>query len=78
MEMMGTGEALTDTFATAVTEWLGQGKVNFHKYPESHRAALFEQQRIGWYHIFTGHLSQQWETLHENTAKNDKSIPKHQ
>ena len=56
----------------------GQRDYNFQKYPVSHRAALFEQQRIGWYHIFTGHLSQQWETLQENTAKNDKLIAKYQ
>ena len=33
---------------------------------------------MGWCHVFTGHLSQQWEILQENTSKNDKLIAKHQ
>ena len=75
---MGTDKALSDTIATALTESMDKGTVNCNNYPVSHCAALFEQQRIGRHHIFAGHLSQQWEILQGNTAKNDKSLPKHQ
>jgi len=62
-----TDDALIDTFNSAITDWLDHGQVTHSKYPESHQVALYSQWKIGWGHVFTGHLSQDWEMLQGDT-----------
>ena len=67
MSTYATNERLSDTFNSALTEWLDYGEVDHHKYPDSHQQALYSQWKIGWFHVFTGHISQEWENLQGDT-----------
>ena len=43
--------------------------------PESHQDALNSQWRMGWKHVFTGHISQEWEKL-QGDVQTDKKTQK--
>ena len=67
---------LSDTFDSASTEWMDNGVVDHLelKCPETHQAALHSQWKIGWKHVFTGHLSQEWELLQGDATENQKIL----
>ena len=54
-----TDDALIDTFNSALADWLDHGQVSHSECPD----APHSQWKIGWNHVFTGHLSQEWEKL---------------
>ena len=72
MESMDTKESIIETFNSALTEWLDRGAIDYSKYPSTHQNALFAQHRIGWKHVFTGHLSQEWEKLQGDLQQEQK------
>ena len=67
MMKANTNNALIDTFNSALTEWLDHGQVTHSEHPASHQDALHSKWKIGWSHVFTGHLSQDWEKLQGDT-----------
>ena len=74
MNHYNTSDSLSDTFNTVLTEWMDTGTVEHSKYPVSHQDAIFDQYRIGWEHLFTGHLSQEWEKLQGDQEINGRVI----
>ena len=74
MTQYNTTESLSDTFNTVLTEWMDHGEVDHSQYPASHQNAIYEQHRIGWKHMFTGHLSQEWEKLQGDQEINGRVI----
>ena len=74
MKKWKTKDSLSDTFNTALTEWLDNNEVDYSKYPIAHQNALYHQYKIGWRHVFTGHISQEWEKLQGDTVEGTKTI----
>ena len=68
-----TDDALADTFNSALTNWMDDGQVDHSKCPDSHQQALHSQWKMGWKHVFTGNLSQEWEHLQGDTQIDKKS-----
>ena len=51
------------------------GQVDHCKHPDSHQKAPCSQWKMGWKHVFTGHLSQEWEKL-QGDIQTDKKTQK--
>ena len=62
-----TNHGLTDVMCSTITDWLDNGTVNAHKYPDKFHKAIHSQSHIGWRQVFMGRLSQEWEQLQGNT-----------
>ena len=58
---------MTETLASAVTEWLDTGEVCIQLYPKSFRNVLLSQTDIGWKHLITGKLSNLWFPMYESS-----------
>ena len=67
MMRANTSSAVIDTFNSALTDWSDHGQVNHSECPEQHQDALHSQWKMGWSHVFTRHLSQEWERLQGDT-----------
>ena len=74
MAKWNTEEMLSDTFNSALTEWMDNGVVDHSEHPEMHQVASHSQWKIGWKHVFTGHLSQEWELLQGDATANQKIL----
>ena len=64
LEALKTPDDLTDTICTCMTEWMDTQTVTPEKYPEKHQNAINSQGNIGWYQLFLGYFSQEWEMLY--------------
>ena len=64
-----TDFSLAETFCTAVAEWIQTKTVNVSTYPVKFHKAINTQSYIGWRHIFSGKLSQEWLHLQEQSTK---------
>ena len=53
----------------AVAEWIQTKTVNVSTYPVKFHKAINTQSHIGWRHIFSGKLSQEWLHLQEQSTK---------
>ena len=60
MTATNTTFSLLDTFVSAICDWMKNGFVNIRKYPYHYREAIHQQDRIGWDHLFTGKIYQEW------------------
>ena len=64
-----TDFSLAETFCTAVAEWIQTKTVNVSTYSVKFHKAINTQSHIGWRHIFSGKLSQEWLHLQEQNTK---------
>ena len=74
LKSMTTKPGLTDVLCSTITEWFDTETVDHAKYHDTYQKAIQAQTRIGWRHIFTGHISQEWEALQGSTVLPDGSI----
>jgi hypothetical protein len=52
-----------------VAEWIETEIVDENKYPLKFRQAIRSQNHIGWRHLFSGKISQEWLQLQEQSTK---------
>jgi hypothetical protein len=64
-----TDFSLGETLCTAVAEWIETETVDINKYPEKYHKAIKSQHHIGWRHMFSGKISQEWLRLQEQSTK---------
>ena len=67
-----TDPSLLDVLCTSLTDWFDNQEVDLDEYPSRYHPAIITQTKIGWFHVFTGHLSQEWEIL-QNTYCSSKT-----
>ena len=67
MSSTNTTFSLLETFVSAISDWMENGFVNIRKYPYRYHEAIHQQDQIGWYHLFSGKISQKWLHLYEDT-----------
>ena len=70
-----TDDALVDTFNSSLADLMDHGQVDHRECPDSHQDALHSQWKMGWRHVFTGHLPQEWEKL-QGDVQTDKKTQK--
>jgi len=58
-----------ETLYTVVEEWLETESVNISKYPTRFHQAIQSQSLIGWRHLLSGKISQEWLKLQETSTK---------
>ena len=51
-----------------IADWMENNKVEINKFPQQYHDALITQENIRWSHMFTGHLSQEWIELFEQSV----------
>jgi hypothetical protein len=64
-----TDFSLEETLYTVVEEWLETESVNISKYPTRFHQAIQSQSLIGWRHLLSGKISQEWLKLQETSTK---------
>ena len=77
MENTNTSFSLTETFVSAISDWMENGFIDLRKYPERFREAIHQQDRIGWNHLFAGKISQAWLQMYEDTYVKPRSSGTH-
>jgi hypothetical protein len=65
---------LLTKLGTSLCDWMEHGRVDISKFPQKFDTALKSQERIGWRHIFSGKLSQQWLRLQGDVHLEDGNI----
>ena len=75
LDKLNTDFDLQETLCSAIANWLEDNKVDINNYPQKYHDAMITQENIGWSHMFTGYISQEWIKLYEefvyvNTNKN--------
>ena len=55
---------MKDTLCSTISDWFDNKSVDPSKYPVKYTAAIDSQNAIGWYHLFMGHFSTEWATMH--------------
>ena len=66
--LIKTVSGLIDVLCSCISDWFEIQLVSPQKYPPEYHSAITTQTKIGWFHIFTGHISQEWELL-QNQGK---------
>eukprot|EP00534_Pseudo-nitzschia_fraudulenta_P011028 CAMPEP_0201215086 /NCGR_PEP_ID=MMETSP0851-20130426/188763_1 /ASSEMBLY_ACC=CAM_ASM_000631 /TAXON_ID=183588 /ORGANISM="Pseudo-nitzschia fraudulenta, Strain WWA7" /LENGTH=282 /DNA_ID=CAMNT_0047504501 /DNA_START=938 /DNA_END=1784 /DNA_ORIENTATION=- len=63
LQRMNTGAGIIDTFCSAISDWFDNGAVDPNKYPTQYHQAIKQQTKIGWSHVFQGHLAAAWSAI---------------
>ena len=61
--LIKTVPGLIDVLCSCISDWFEIHLVLPQKYPPKYHSAIITQTKIGWFQIFTGHISQEWELL---------------
>ena len=69
MKKRYTDYGLTETFITALANWMEHGTVDVNKFSQRYHKAIITQYNIGWNQIFMGRISQEWLQLYEDSYK---------
>ena len=75
--LIETVSSLIDVLCSCLSDWFDTQLVSPEKYLPKYHSAIITQTKIGWFHIFTGHISQEWERL-QNQGKSSsryKGLP---
>ena len=67
-----TVTGLSDVLCSCISDWFETQLVLPQNYPAKYHPAIITQTNIGWFHLFTGHISQEWERL-QNQGKSSSS-----
>ena len=68
LTFLETDFPLAETLCTTVAELIETEKVMISKYPTQFHKAIKSQSHIGWQHIFSGKISQEWLKLQEQST----------
>ena len=60
-----------------ITDWMENNKVEIDKFPQKYHDAMITQENIGWFHMFLGHISQEWIKLHEESKVTNNAKKQH-
>ena len=74
MKIIDTKFDVAETFMTALCDWMENGAVDTTNFPLKFGAALLSQEHIGWRHVFSGKLSQQWLQLQGDVQLQDGKV----
>ena len=58
---------LKETICMVIADWMENNKVDINKFPQKYHDAMITQENIGWFHMFAGHISQEWIKLHKES-----------
>jgi len=72
LQQLKTDPGLLDVFCSCVSDWFEDKKVSCDKYDSRYHPAIITQNNIGWFHIFTGHITQEWEKLQDQFSQSHK------
>ena len=61
--LIKTESRLFDVLCSCISDWFETQLVSLENYLPKYHPAIITQTKIGWFHIFTGHISQEWELL---------------
>ena len=63
LQKVNTNAGLLNTFCSAISDWFDHSAADPSKYPEHYHQAILQQTRIGWRHIYMGHIVTAWSAL---------------
>jgi len=63
LTQINTDPVLLDVLCYSISDWFEEQEVDLDKYYSRYHPAIITQTKIGWFHVFTGHISQEWEVL---------------
>mmetsp|Transcript_20312 Transcript_20312/g.45388 ORF Transcript_20312/g.45388 Transcript_20312/m.45388 type:complete len:179 (-) Transcript_20312:53-589(-) len=63
LHRVNTRAGLINTFCSTISDWFDDGTVDPSKYPTQYHQAIQQQSKIGWSHVFQGHLAAAWSAI---------------